>query len=327
MKILIIKPSSFGDIIQANPAAAALRKSYPDADIRWLVFRKWENVVSLFPGINGKVVWNRKGGLKEYVRVINEIRKEKYDLIIDLQGLARTGLIAGFSGAGKVIGVPGMKEFSWLLEKEAYPESKKLNAVLRNLETVRFLTGKKYDPFFDLRVPNEALDDARKILDQNGIGPGDKIITFIPGARGAAKTWPADHYDELAEAVFKRYGAKIVALGTEGDGNKLSNPEIIDISGRTSIQMLAAILASSRAVIGGDTGPVHLAAALGSPVVAIFGGSDINETAPLGSKVRVVSKYMNCSPCRGKPVCKDIRCLTDIKPEEVLKKLNEILVI
>jgi len=259
MKILIIKPSSLGDIIQANPVISALKDSYPEAQISWLVFKAWEEVIDLFPGVSGKIVWDRKLGLKEYCRVIFEIQKGRFDIIIDLQGLARTAVIAKLSRGKNIVGVPGMKEFSWFLVKEPFPESSKINAARRNLESVRYLTGKNYEPVFDLRVPESSVEEADRMLEENGIGKDDRLVAFVPAARGRAKTWPPEYYDELAGMVINKYKIKIAAFGARGDGRKLDNPEITDLTGRTSLTTLAASLKRCKAVIGGDTGPVHLA--------------------------------------------------------------------
>ena len=325
MKILIIKPSSLGDIIQAAPVAAALRSVYPQAAVKWLVFKAWEEVIDLFPDVSGKIVWDRDGGVREYLRILKTVREEKCDLVIDLQGLARTAIIAGYSKAGKIIGVPGMKEFGWLLVEEVFPESANMNATLRNLETVRFLTGRKQEPVFNIRVPEDAVKGIEKILEQNGVGPQDRVIGFIPTSRGAAKTWPAGYYDDLARMVMKRRDVKIVALGASGDGKELNNPEIIDITGRTSISALAAVLLRCSLVVGGDTGPTHIAAALGVPTIMIFGGSDAGETAPVSPSAIIVSKRQNCSPCRSKPSCRDYPCLTGITPDEIFAEVRKLL--
>ncbi len=325
MKILIIKPSSFGDIIQSNPVAVALKESYPEAEIKWLVFNAWEEAVDLFPDVDGKIIWDRKAGAGEFFRVLSAVRNEKFDIAIDLQGLARTAIIARFSKAGKVIGVPGLKELSWLFIKEAFPESRGLNAVLRNLETVRYLTGKKFEPVFNIKVSQNDANSAGKLLEQNGVMQNDNFIAFIPEARGAAKTWPAGYFDALAENILRIRKLKIVALGAEGDCRYLFNPGVVDMCGRTSIKTLAGVMGLSKAVIGGDTGPVHLAAALGIPTAVIFGGSDINETAPVSASAKLISKRLDCSPCRGRPTCKGYPCLAGIKPEEVMKVLTEQL--
>jgi ADP-heptose:LPS heptosyltransferase len=129
----------------------------------------------------------------------------------------------------------------------------------------------------------------------------------------------------LAESILKLKNTKVVALGAKGDGNLLDNTRIIDITGCTSIKTLAAVITRCGVVIGGDTGPVHLASALGVPAVAIFGGSDINETAPVNGKIKLISKHLSCSPCRTRPSCRNYPCLTGIKPEEVYKTIEEIL--
>jgi len=152
MKILIIKPSSFGDIIQANPALTAFRELYPDAQISWLVFDVWADIIDFFPDLNKKIVWKKGGGINEYLRVIREVRKQNFDLVIDLQGLLRTALIAFLSGARRKLGVPGMKEMSWLLIKEVYPEKRALNAAYRSLEPLKLISGKTFEPKFNIRV-------------------------------------------------------------------------------------------------------------------------------------------------------------------------------
>ena len=247
MKILIIKPSSFGDIIQANPVLPALKQTYPDAKIYWLVFKAWAKTLDMFPDVAGKIAWDRQAGIKEYFRVLSEVRKEKFDLVIDLQGLARTALIARFSNATEIVGVPGLKELSWFCITEAFPESARINATKRNLETVRYLTGKTFEPVFNIKVPQASVNEARELLAKNGVQNKEEFIVFIPAARGEAKTWPAGYYDELAAKIQNK---KIVILGAEGDGKLLKNKKIIDLSGKTDIKTLAGVLSLSKAVVG-----------------------------------------------------------------------------
>lgn len=325
MKILIIKPSSFGDIIQASPVVRALKEDLPEVQVTWLVFKNWEETVDLFPGLSGKIIWDRGLGFRGYLRAIREVRREKFDVVIDLQGLARTAVIARLSGARKIIGVPGLKELSWLLLKESFPESRGLNAVNRNLETVRYLTGKAHEPAFELRLSDGAEKAASLMLELNGVQSGDKVIAFIPKARGNSKTWPRQYYDELAGLILSKARFRIIALGAKGDGKGLLNPEITDLCGRTSIKTLAAVLARCSAVVGGDTGPVHLSSALGVPTVAVFGGSDVNETSPVSANAKVLARDLSCSPCRGRPTCDNYACLASIKPAEVYDALKAML--
>ena len=323
MKILIIKPSSFGDIIQANPALTALRTIYPDAEITWLVFDAWADILDFFPDLNKKIVWKKSGGIKEYLRIINEVRKEKFDLVIDLQGLLRTALIVLLSGAKRKLGVPGMKEMSWLLVKEVSPEKKKLNAAIRSLEPLSFISGKTFLPKFNIRVDSvsEAVVDV--ILKKQNISFSDKLVALIPSARGRAKQWPVEYFKKLISLLVSEPKNKIIILGDKNISGLYRGIGISDLSGRTTLKNLAAILKRCSVVVGLDTGPVHVAAALGVPTVVLFGGSDVNETSPVSKNAVIIKKDFKCSPCRGRMSCRDTDCMRAISPEEVVEAVNK----
>ena len=313
MKIAIIKPSSFGDIIQANPVLAALKSAYPGAAISWVVFDRWKEVVELFPDVSSVIPWKRDGGISEFARVVRHLRRERFDIVIDLQGLARTALMARFSGAPKVVGVPGLKEFSGYIIKEAYPGSRNMNAARRCLETVRYLTGKTYEPQFSIVSPEGSSHDG-------------ELVGIVPFARGAAKEWPAKNYRALVERILDSFpSAKVILLGNGGNNFLPAHGRIIDAVNKTTIPQLAALIKQCGVVVGGDTGPMHLAAALDVPVIMLFGGSDVVETAPVSARSTVISKFAPCAPCRSHPTCKDYRCLAEITPGEVFNKLAKII--
>ena len=319
MKIAIIKPSSLGDIIQANPVPGALKSAWPDAVIHWVVFEAWKETIDLFPDVSHVIPWKRSGGISEFIRILRLLRREHFDIVIDLQGLARTALLARFSGAKKIIGVPGMKEFSGFIIREAYPGSRNMNAAKRCLETVRYLTGKTYAPRFSLALP------AIKTPELEGISSADKLIGIVPFARGAAKEWPLTRYQALMERILSSFSdAKVILLG-KGSCNFPKHERLIDAMNKTTIPQLAAVIKQCRIVVGGDTGPMHLAAALDVPVVMLFGGSDVNETAPVNARATIIRRDVACSPCRSRPVCSDYRCLAEITPEEVFDKMAESL--
>jgi lipopolysaccharide heptosyltransferase I len=326
MKILIIKPSSLGDIIQSNPTLVVLKEAYPDAAITWLVFDAFADILPLFADLDRIMVWNKKGGMKEYLRVMGAIRKERFDLVIDLQGLARTAVLAFLSGAAKKIGVPGMKELSWILVKQAFPESRGLNAAARALETVRYLTGKKPGCAFNLRIPAAIEEYAREILARHKATGRERVVALIPMARGSHKVWPAEHYRELVGLLIEDApDTKIFILGALEDVRRIRHSAAIDISGRTSLQQMAGILSKCDVVIGGDTGPVHLASALGVPLIAVFGGSDVRETSPIAANAVILKKDFPCSPCRGHATCNDMACLSAITAQEVFAAAKAIM--
>lgn len=318
MKILIIKPSSFGDIVQSNPVLTALRKEYEGCEISWLVFDTWKDVITLFPDVNHAIVWKKKKSFRSFFSLVKLLRKERFDIVIDLQGLIRTSLLSLLTGAKKRIAVPGMKEFSNLFTREAYPESSGMHAVERSLETVRFLSGKRHEPSFNITIPENAAEGLTSLLKEQKISAGDKIIGIVPSVRGKGKQWPAPYYKELINFILEKLPeAWIVILGSVNKSLVFDRQEVADLRGKTSILHLAGMLKLCNIVVGGDTGPIHLASAMKIPTVAIFGGSDVKETSPLGTHVSVIRKNYKCSPCRSRPQCKDYPCLGDITPEEV----------
>jgi ADP-heptose:LPS heptosyltransferase len=306
MKILIIKPSSFGDIVHALPCANALKQVYQNCKISWVVFKNWEHIPKLCSDVDEIITWERKRGVKGFLEVLNSIRRTKYDVILDLQGLLRSAFLAKFAKAKIKIGVPGMKEFSNLLIKEVCPEKANTNATLRNLEVVKSLTGKTFQPKVNIKIDI----DVNNILNNNGILKD--FIAFVPFARGKGKNWSVNNYHKLISLIRNKFAnIQIVVLGLKSDFGKLQSNQITDLCGKTSTEELAGILSKSKVVVGADTGPMHLAAILNVPAVFIFGCSDINETAPYLGKFSLLINKEN----------KDN--IDDIKPETVFGEIEK----
>jgi ADP-heptose:LPS heptosyltransferase len=279
MRILIIKPSSFGDIVHASPCATALKKVYPGCEISWVVFNQWADFLELLPDVDKIITWDRCAGAKGFFKVLKEVRKNEYDLIFDLQGLFRSGLLAKLA-CGKVkIGAPGMKELSGFMIKEAFPEKAGINATLRNLEAVNFISGQKFEPQINISISETDLQKARALLKDAAVS-GD-YITLLPFARGHGKDWSVENYLKLIDLIKEKYGsAQILVLGTQKDYGRINSAKITDLCGKTDIKLLAALLSKSALSIGADTGSMHLSSVLNVPSIFIFGVSDINETSP-----------------------------------------------
>lgn len=310
MKILIIKPSSFGDIVQAAPCAAALKKAYPGCEISWAVFKQWQELLEIFPDIDRIILWDRNKGVKGFFSVLKEIKKTDFDLILDLQGLIRSALLAKTARAKVKLGVPGMKEFSNLLLKEVYPENARMNAALRNLEPLRFLTDIRFLPEINIRIDADSSLRAENLLKECGIC--GHFIALMPFARGKGKDWSIENYLKLADLLKERYaGFEIAVLGAQKDYGKFNSGKIKDICGKTGLKELAAVLSKASLAIGADTGPMHLACALNVPSVFIFGDSDIGETAPYTGRFSLIINKENR---------KDIN---KISPEEVFSEAEK----
>ena len=239
MKILIVKPSSFGDIIQANPIIQAIKNKWKDSLVDWLVFKQWKQVVELFPNVNNIKCWDRNGGLKAFFETLKECNKENYDLVIDLQGLLRTAFFCRLLKAKQKIGVSGMKELSWLLLKEPYKRNKIENAVIRNLNSLSYITKEKYEPHFNINTEVIPYD----ILEKYDIKKEDKLIAFIPFSRGKTKIWNSNNYILLADMIKSiSKNIKIIILGSKNDCGKIKSANVFDLCGKTTIKELAQIL-------------------------------------------------------------------------------------
>lgn len=306
MKILIIKPSSFGDIVQALPAANALKQIYGDAaKISWVVFENWKEIVELSLDIDEVVVWNKKEGLKGFFKILKKLRKTEFDLIIDLQGLLRSAFLARFSKGKIKLGVPGMKEFSNVLIKEVFPQKAKMNATLRNLEPIKFLSDKPFEIKVRLKI-----QDFQSILSKNQIS--DNFIVLLPFARGKGKDWSVENYNKLISIIKSSYTeTQIVILGLSKDKNKIQGKDVIDLCGETNIKQLTFILSKALVSVGADTGSMHLSSVLNTPSVFIFGKSDINETAPYLGNFTLMANEKNKNE------------INEIAPEEVFYYVKE----
>ena len=306
MKILIIKPSSFGDIVQAAPCAAALKKVYPGCKVSWVVFKQWAGLVEMFPDIDNVVVWDRNNGLTGFFRVLKEIRKTEFDIAIDLQGLLRSAFLTRFAKAKIKIGVPGMKEGSAFLLKEPYPQNAAMNATLRNLEPLRFLTGTTFLPEINIKIDEDSRTYAQNLLKENNIK--EDFIALLPFARGKGKDWGASNYENFIRLINEKYqNFQTVILGSASDYGKIKSGKTVDLCGKTNLKQLAAVLSKSIMTVGADTGPMHLASALNVPSVFIFGKSDINETAPYLGRFSLLLNKQNPNE------------INKITPEEVLE--------
>jgi ADP-heptose:LPS heptosyltransferase len=343
MEILIIKPSSFGDIVQALPCANALKHYYSGCRISWVVFSNWESVLKICPDVDKIIVWDRKK-IRGFFETLKQTRRIKYDLIIDLQGLFRSAFLAKLSSAKIKIGVPKMKEFGNFLVKQVCSENKVVNATLRNLETVRFLTGKTFNPKVNIKLSSvskrkaehifkkevhkfcnslknnsmlENLDDSMMGFSCNKIQRKvdksfENFVSLLPFARGKGKDWSISNYHKLIDLIGKEYrGMRIVVLGEVESYGKLQSREIVDLCGKTDIEELASILSKSKIAIGADTGPMHLASVLQIPSVFIFGNSNVNETAPCVGQFSLILNKDNP------------KNINDIKPEIVFAEIKK----
>jgi ADP-heptose:LPS heptosyltransferase len=331
--VLILKPSALGDIVHALPVLPELKKLFPHAQVRWLVFEHFAGVLEGNKYLDGVIVWKRKGSsLSRFAGTLREIRGFRFDLAIDLQGLARTAAISIASGAKVRIGVPGLREFSWLFEKEAGTFSPTQHAVERNIEIIKYLGGAPGTPEFYINVPAESEKFAENFLAESGCAPGARLLGLLCGAGIRQKMWPVERFAALARASAEKLGATAVFFGSAGDIPRIS--EVISLAGaaprgrylnaagKTTLKQLCALLKRCRVVAGNDTGPLHLAAALGVPPIGFFGPSSPDILSPYHPKGICFYKKQECSPCGISPSCAEVKCMKEIETGEVFSAVE-----
>lgn len=325
MNVLIVRLGALGDVVHAIPAAAALRTAFPGAEIDWLVEARHRSIVELVMSIDRSIVLER-ASLGGWLEVIRQLRLKAYDLAIDLQGLLKSAVLARASGAPRVVG------FSiWhLREKTARPfysdtvSSDERHVVRQNLRLLRAIGIDDARIRFPLReVSSRALDDIRE-----RIGNGQRFALINPGAAWPNKRWPASRYGQVASFVREICGFVPVVLW--GPDERTLAEEVVTCSADaaitappTTILDLVALSRAAALVVSGDTGPLHIAAAVGTPSVAIFGPTDPARNGPWDARDVVVSRYEQCG-CHYDRRCHERQwCLDEVIVREVCAAVQQ----
>jgi lipopolysaccharide heptosyltransferase I len=332
-RILIIKPSSLGDIIHALPTLAALRDRFPSAHIAWLVKRQWAGVLERVDGLDR--IWTIEPALKGWLQIVPSLRAETFDLVIDLQGLFRSGAMAWLTGCPTRIGFANGREGSPYLYTQTVPvPTPDMHAVDRYLLVAASLgAAPKESPEFRMRPDSTDRERVAELLKSVGLVPGAPLIAMNVSARWDTKRWPPEHFAAVADALQEKRLTAVALIGGLEDravaqavlSRMQTRP--IDLTGRTSPELLPALLASASLLLTNDSGPMHIAAAMGTPVVALFGPTSSTRTGPYGSKHRVLTSEVPCSPCFSR-TCKNavqLECLTTIHPKTVGDAVREQL--
>lgn len=337
--ILLIKMSSLGDILHTLPFAAALRQRYPKAKITWLVHPQFAGFVPDAPTIDevlyfDKVKFNKLGfgGKIAYFKEMRALLHSKhFDLVIDMQGLFKSAVLAAISGCDNRIGYAEMREGSGLISKAISGSHRKDHVIERYLDVARYL-GAKVEGLDDVRFPMPDLtketEAVKAKLEEKGYAGGAYVV-MVPGARWETKVWPVEHYAALAKMIAAE-GKYIVLAGGPDDAAKgaaikqqAAVEQVIDLTGQTSLRELAALIKDCAVYISADTGPLHFAAALKKPLVAMYGPTLADRTGPYGSdKASVLLSPARCAGCLKKH-CDDWHCMYDITPDMVYKIYQE----
>jgi heptosyltransferase-2 len=330
-RILIRGPNWVGDSVLAIPTMKAVRTQLPQAEITLLV-RPW--VAGLFtsaPFIDR--VWSepRPSNLREWSRIAGAIRRNAFDLALLLPNSFESALMMFL---GRIPQRVGYKTDSrgWLLTTGIPPAQGSQHQVDYYLDLARAILGSFEKPSIQIHATSEERANARKVLKAEGVPENAPFLVLNPGAAyGSAKRWHEDRFARTATTLAREKGLHVAIIGSVmerpiGEAVRAQmNGKAAVLSGKTSLETLIGVLAESSLMITNDSGPMHIAAALGVPTVAVFGATDETVTGPCGARTRIVKHAVECSPCMLRECPIDHRCMTGVEPGDVCRAARELM--
>lgn len=336
-KILIIKLRYIGDVLLSTPVAANLRHHFPASYIAMVVNRGTEEVLRYNPHLNAVISLDRskiKGNLvnrmQSVLNYISRIRKEKFDLVVDLTDGDRGAILSFLSGAPLRVGYNAEGKIRGrLYTRIVHPLGSLIHNVEYQLEAVRAIGLPIHSKRLELRWGEEEDRSVQKWLMTKGLAD-HPFVTAHPGARWWFKQWPLDRFAFLAESLREQFGLETVFLVGEKEQEELKEIQrymrrpFIVAEGLTLLQ-LTALIQRSRLFVGNDNGPMHIAAAVGTPVVALFGSSDPKVWGPWGEGHAILYKGVSCSPCTHTGCdMGDLNCMRQISVSEVVTEAERM---
>ena len=325
-RVCLIKPSSLGDVVHALPVLSALKDRWPDATFAWVVNSGLRGLVEGHPVLDEVIPFDRRGvggGPRGWVRFgsfLRRLRRRRFDLVVDLQGLLRSGLMTASSGARWRVGMAEAREGATHFYTHAVVTGGTgVHAVDRLLRVASAFGADTAKPRFVVATSD---DDRRWAAEALAAVPRPRLVLNV-GARWLTKRWPPAQFAEVARRAVIERGAGLVAVGAPEDRPlvdellaALAPLPCLDLCGMTSLPRLAAVASMSDGFLSNDTGPLHLAAASGARVVGIYTCTDPARTGPYGARAVAVRSGVWCAPSFVKR-CDRLECMAELTPDRV----------
>jgi lipopolysaccharide heptosyltransferase I len=325
-RILIVKLSSLGDIVHALPLAVALRRGFPKARLDWVVDERYQEILDLVPIVDRRIVWRTRSALawRSVGGVIAELRSAHYDVVVDAQGLLKSAVLARLAGGRRVVGLPRShlrEPAARLFYNEVSQPGSARHVAAINLSLASALgvesAATSWEFPLEVRDTTAVTDLRRRLKRETGA-----FAVVNPGAAWPSKQWPAERFGALAARLRDAHGLAVAVLW--GPGEKALAEAVVAASqgaatatGSTSLGDLAAILKEAALLVSGDTGPLHIGAALGTPIVGLYGPTDPERNGPWAADDLTVSQFTECR-CQRVRTCRAERwCLDEISVDAV----------
>lgn len=330
-RICLIKPSALGDVVQTLPLLGMLRARFPTATISWVVQRDFADLLTGHPDLTEIIPFHRDGGWRAFMRLLKLLRDRRFDLVFDVQGLSRSGIMTFATRAAVRVGLESAREGASLAYNCTLPDSGwGVPARVRYWRVAEAL-GKAGHPQVAI-VPTSAADAA--IVAEQLRSLPRPIMAIHPGAGWTTKRWPVEKFAEIA----RRFEGSVFVVGARSEEPLAARlvelarapaKSAINLAGRTTLKQLAALLKAADVVVSNDSGPMHLAAAVGTPLVGIFTCTNPILSGPSGANHDSVSTGVSCAasyrescPFRGKA---HLACLDELPVERVWKAVERVL--
>jgi lipopolysaccharide heptosyltransferase I len=353
-RILLIKLSGLGDVVDTLPVLVKLRARYPRARIDWLITPENAEIVRCHPALSNIVLFARRDfskrgrrwrALVAFLELLKRIRHAKYDLVIDLHGQARSAFFAIVGGARVRIGfdrpvrnVPihgwrGAREGSWIAYTHRIPiPTLDVHAIDRYLWLGRLLGFDDNPPDLTIHLPSQTARDVQRLLEQHDIPASRALAVLVPGTIWETKRWTIEGFAAVARQ-FLHEGFAVALAGAEGDQARCRQiaaaaPGACDLSGKTTPAELAALIQRAQVCVTNDSGAMHVAVSLGKPMVSVFGPTNPIRVGPYHQPESVVRVDLPCSPCNYRWLSQcpfDHACMKQVTSAMLIERVRKIL--
>jgi heptosyltransferase-1 len=326
-RILLVLHGSIGDVTRALPLANLIRRGFPQATLAWAVEPPSLPLVEHHPAVDEVILFDRPRWRKQLGSFLRKVRAGRFDLVLDLQRHLKSGIISRWSGAPHRLGFHrhDCKEFNWVFNNHHLPAVgdglSKLHHYLKFAECLGLVPGPLE---WRLGLTQEEQVGVERHLENLG---GAFAVLFV-GSRWESKGWFAAQVSSCANRLHQRYGLDIVLLGSSADAVLAREAErscacgIRNLVGLTSLKEAIGIIARARLAVGPDTGLMHIAAAVGTPVVSLWGATSPSRSGPYGFEELVIQGQADCSPCYRKRCPIGRVCMQSIEVEAIMAKVE-----
>jgi lipopolysaccharide heptosyltransferase II len=330
MRLLIVLPGALGDVIRALPLLGRIRQARPDAWLAWAVEPPSAPILEGHPWLDEALVFERSGGVRAFLRFLGRVRASRWDVALDLGRGAKSALISWASRAPVRLGFAraDAREGSWLVANRHIPVQGPERAKLDQFLAFADLLGMPATPVgFGLAPTPREEREAEGLL----AGLAEPIVAACVGSSCTSRRWFPGPTAAVLRALRERHGASAILLGTAADAafaaavRREMPGGVRDLAGRTSLRQLLAVIGRTQLAFGPDSGALHLAAALGKPVVSLWGATSALRSTPYGSEAWAVSGDAPCMPCFLARCPIGRVCMQAIAPEVVLARVSEAL--